>query len=274
MSTENAFELAKQAGGDLLRRCGVDHFDLAIVLGSGWNEAAKSLGEPTASVLTRELRGFVAPTVPGHDGVISALRIGDRNVALISGRVHLYEGNSATAVAHPIRTAIFAGASKVLLTNAAGSIDHNIAPGAVVAIRDHLNLTSTSPLEGDASTEEYGSRFVDLTHLYDVGARARIHAAFPEMTEGIYAGLRGPHYETPAEIVMLRTMGASLVGMSTVLEAIAARHLGAQVSALSLVTNFAAGVSQAPLHHLDVLAAGRDAQAQLATVLATLVTLL
>ncbi len=274
MTTENAFELARQAAGDLLRRCGVDHFDLAIVLGSGWKQAANALGTPSATVLTRELRGFVAPTVPGHDGVISALRIGDRNIALISGRVHLYEGNAATAVAHPIRTAVFAGATKILLTNAAGSIDRATKPGAVVVIRDHLNLTATSPLEGESPPEPYASRFIDLTHLYDPGARARIKSAFPEITEGVYAGVRGPHYETPAEIEMLRTIGATLVGMSTVLEAIAAHHLGAQVSALSLVTNMAAGVSPTPLHHLEVLEAGRNAEGELATVLSTLVALL
>jgi purine-nucleoside phosphorylase len=274
VTTENAFELAQQAAGDLLRRCGVEHFDLAIVLGSGWKQAADALGTPGASVLTREIRGFVAPTVPGHDGIISAIRIGDRNVALISGRVHLYEGHSVTAVVHPIRTAIFAGATKVLLTNAAGSIDRSVKPGSIVVVRDHLNLTATSPLEGDGPPDPYASRFVDLTHLYDPGARARIKVAFPEMSEGVYAGVRGPHYETPAEIDMLRTMGASLVGMSTVLEAIAARHLGAQVSALSLVTNLAAGVSPTPLHHLEVLEAGKNAQGELATVMSTLVPLL
>jgi purine-nucleoside phosphorylase len=274
VTTENAFELAKQAAGDLLRRCEVDHFDIAVVLGSGWKEASRALGTPSAQVLTRELRGFVAPTVPGHDGVISAVRVGDRNVALVSGRVHLYEGNSATLVAHPIRTAIFAGATKIVLTNAAGGIDPLIKPGSIVVIRDHLNLTATSPMEGENPPEPYGSRFVDLSHLYDPGARERIRGAFPEITEGVYAGLRGPHYETPAEIQMLRTMGASLVGMSTVLEAIAARHLDAQVSALSLVTNLAAGVSPTPLHHLEVLEAGRDAEQQLATVLATILPIL
>jgi purine-nucleoside phosphorylase len=160
------------------------------------------------------------------------------------------------------------------LTNAAGSLDKNIGPGQTVLISDHLNFTSTSPLEGPAAPEGFAGRFVDLSDLYDRGQRAAVRALVPELPEGVYAGLRGPHYETPAEIAMLRTLGATTVGMSTVLEAIAARHLGAKVTGLSLATNYAAGVTDEPLDHEEVLAAGRDAASTLTTLLATILPVL
>jgi purine-nucleoside phosphorylase len=197
-----------------------------------------------------------------------------RNVALVSGRVHLYEGNTASQVCHSVRTMIAAGATKVVLTNACGGIDPTKGPGTVVVIRDHINLTSTSPMEGFVPPEGYGSRFVDLTDLYSARLRTTVHETAPELSEGVYAGFRGPHYETPAEINMARTMGASLVGMSTVLEAIAARHLGAEVLGLSLVSNFAAGVSPGPLNHLEVLEAGQNAAGSLGALLGRLVPVL
>jgi purine-nucleoside phosphorylase len=220
------------------------------------------------------LTGFVAPTVAGHNGQILSLRLGGRHVALVSGRVHLYEGNSASQVCHSVRTLIAAGASKVVLTNACGGIDPTKGPGTVVVIRDHINLTGTSPMEGPSPPEGFGSRFVDLTDLYAKRLREVVRATAPELSEGIYAGFRGPHYETPAEITMAAAMGASLVGMSTVLEAIAARHLGAEVLGLSLVSNFAAGVSPGPLNHLEVLEAGQHAAGSLGTLLARLVPVL
>ena len=177
--------------------------------------------------------------------------------------MHLYEGHSANDVVHPVRTVIAAGAKKIVLTNASGGVDPLVPPGSVVVIRDHLNFTGTSPLEGLPPPEGYGSRFVDLTDLYSERMRAIVRSVAPELTEGVYLGLRGPHYETPAEIVMARTIGASLVGMSTVLEAIAARHLGAEVLGLSLVSNFAAGVAGRPLSHLEVLETGQKAAGSL-----------
>jgi purine-nucleoside phosphorylase len=268
------YELAQQAADELRVRSGVDHYDLAIVLGSGWREGAAALGTPHAHVSTGTLRGFVAPTVAGHDGQILSLKIGDKQVALLSGRVHLYEGNSASQVAHPIRTLIAAGATQVILTNACGGINPELGPGTVVVIKDHINLTATSPMEGENPPATLGPRFVDLTDLYSHRLRERVLAAAPHLTEGVYVGFRGPHYETPAEIAMARAMGGTLVGMSTVLEAIAARHLGAEVLGLSLVSNLAAGVAAQPLSHLEVLEAGQQAAASLGALLAQLVPVL
>ncbi len=270
----NPYELAIQAADELRVRSGVDAYDLAVVLGSGWKEGASALGTPFAEVATGTLRGFVTPTVVGHAGQILSVKVAGLTVALVSGRVHLYEGNSADQVAHPVRTVIAAGAKTVILTNACGGIDPTKAPGSVVLIKDHLNLTATSPLEGLAPPEPFASRFVDLTDLYSRRLRGAALRAAPELTEGVYAGFRGPHYETPAEIVMARTMGATLVGMSTVLEAIAARHMGAEVLGLSLVSNFAAGTTDAPLSHLEVLEAGQKASASLGGLLARLLPVL
>ena len=270
----NPYELATQAADELRVRSGVDAYDLAIVLGSGWKEGASALGTPLAEVASSTLRGFVQPTVVGHAGQIYSLKIHGSTVALVSGRVHLYEGNSADQVAHPVRTVIAAGAKTVVLTNACGGIDPAKGPGSVVVIKDHINLTATSPMEGAAPPTSYGSRFVDLTDLYSARLRSKVLATAPELTEGIYAGFRGPHYETPAEIAMARTMGATLVGMSTVLEAIAARHMGAEVLGLSLVSNLAAGVADAPLSHLEVLEAGQKAAASLGELLTRLIAVL
>ena len=262
----NPYELAQQAADELRVYSGVDKYDLAIVLGSGWKQGADALGVPHAEVATTSLRGFVAPTVEGHSGQILSVKVGDKNVALLSGRVHLYEGNTADQVAHPIRTLIAAGASTVVLTNACGGIDPTKGPGSVVVIKDHINLTATSPMEGVNPPAHLGPRFVDLTDLYSRRLRAATLAAVPTLTEGGYV--------TPAEVAMARTMGGTLVGMSTVLEAIAARHLGADVLGLSLVSNFAAGVTEAPLNHLEVLEAGEQAARSLGTLLATLVPVL
>ena len=269
----DAFSLAQSAAAELRARSGFDSYDVAIVLGSGWREGASALGSPLSTVPTTSLPGFSAPTVPGHEGQILSLDVGGRRVALVAGRVHLYEGNSANAVVHPVRTAVLAGARRVVLTNAAGGIDPSYVAGSVVMIRDHLNLTATSPLEGDVPPTGQASRFVDLSDLYSARLRESVRAA-TGLDEGVYSGLRGPHYETPAEIRMLRAMGASLVGMSTVLEAIAARHLGAEVLGLSLVSNPAAGVSHEALNHLEVLEAGQRAAASLGELLASIVPLL
>jgi purine-nucleoside phosphorylase len=270
----DAYETARIAAEELRIYSGFDSYDIAIVLGSGWREGASALGAPLSDVPTSSLSGFVAPTVAGHTGTILSLDVDGVKVALLTGRVHLYEGNTVDEVVHPVRTVVAAGATKVVLTNACGGVDPALSPGTVVVIRDHINLTATSPMEGPAPPEGYGSRFVDLTDLYSARLRAAVRAAAPELSEGVYAGFRGPHYETPAEIVMAKTMGASLVGMSTVLEAIAARHLGAEVLGLSLVSNHAAGVSAGPLNHLEVLEAGKNAAASLGALLARLVPVL
>lgn len=270
----NPYELAERAADELRARNGGADYDVAVVLGSGWREGAHALGEPSSVVATSSLTGFVAPTVPGHDGQILSLEVAGRRVALVAGRVHLYEGNSAHQVVHPVRTVIAAGARRVVLTNAAGGLDPSVAPGSVVVVRDHLNLTATSPLEGAPPPEGYGSRFVDLTDLYSAALRSLVRGVEPGLREGVYLGLRGPHYETPAEIEMARRAGATVVGMSTVLEAIAARHLGAEVLALSLVSNYAAGVSPGPLNHLEVLEAGRAASGSLGRLLARVLEVL
>ncbi|MGA7834753.1 MAG: purine-nucleoside phosphorylase [Acidimicrobiales bacterium] len=264
---DDPFELAIRAAGQLREKSAVDSYDLAVVLGSGWKEGAEALGAPTSVVATSSLSGFAAPTVAGHSGEILTVHVAGRAVALVSGRVHLYEGHGVHRVVHPVRTVIAAGAKKVVLTNASGGIDPAVTPGSVVVIRDHLNLTGTSPMEGAPPPAGYGSRFVDLTDLYSGRLRNLVHGAAPELTEGVYLGLRGPHYETPAEIVMARALGASLVGMSTVLEAIAARHLEAEVLGLSLVSNFAAGVAGRPLSHLEVLETGQSAASSLGELL-------
>jgi purine-nucleoside phosphorylase len=270
----NPYQLASRAADELRYMSGVNSYDVAVVLGSGWREGAEALGEPTSEVATSSLTGFVAPTVAGHEGQILSLKFAGRDVALVAGRVHLYEGNSAAQVVHPIRTVIAAGAKTIVLTNACGGIDPSKGPGTVVLIRDHINLTATSPMEGASPPEGYGSRFVDLTDLYSARLRALVRDAAPQLSEGVYAGFRGPHYETPAEVEMARTIGATLVGMSTVLEAIAARHLGTEVLGLSLVSNLAAGVSSGPLNHLEVLEAGQAAASRLGALLAQLVPLL
>jgi purine-nucleoside phosphorylase len=270
----NPYELAQLAANELREKSGVGHYDVAVVLGSGWREGAAGLGTPSSVVTTTSLSGFVAPTVAGHSGQILSLDVGGVSVALVAGRVHLYEGHTADQVVHPVRTLIAAGAKKVVLTNACGGLDLIVRPGNVAVIHDHINFTGTSPMEGAPPPEGYGSRFVDLTDLYSARLRSVVHATVPDLHEGVYFGFRGPHYETPAEIEMARTMGATLVGMSTVLEAIAARHLDAEVLGLSLVSNFAAGVSTDPLNHLEVLEAGHSAAAPLGALLAQILPVL
>ncbi len=270
----NPYELADVAADQLRERSGVDHYDVAVVLGSGWKEGAVALGTPTSEVDTSALSGFAAPSVAGHLGKIFSIEVAGRHVALLAGRVHLYEGHSASEVVHPVRTLIAAGAKKVVLTNACGGLLLSIPPGHVVVIRDQINLTATSPLEGPPPPEGVGGRFVDLSDLYSARLRQVVHETVSGLDEAVYVGVRGPHYETPAEIEMVRTMGATVVGMSTVLEAIAARHLGAEVLGLGLVSNFAAGVASGALSHAEVLEAGQSAATSLGELLATLLPVL
>jgi len=190
------------------------------------------------------------------------------------GRVHLYEGHDPATVVHGVRTAVAAGCRVVVLTNAAGGIREGYQVGQPVLIRDHLNLTGRSPLGGPPPPEGYPSRFTDLTDLYSARLRALATRADEGLAEGVYAALPGPHYETPAEIRALRTLGADLVGMSTVLEAIAAHHLGAEVLAISLVSNLAAGLAPHGLDHLEVVAAGKAAAGRMGSLLAGLLPVL
>lgn len=261
------FAAAEKAAEELVSRTGVRP-EVAVVLGSGWRLVADALGVAEAECPMADLPGFSQPTVAGHQGAVRSLRVGDRQVLVLLGRSHLYEGRSPAEVVHAVRTAVIAGASVVVLTNAAGAIDPALQPGNAVLIRDHINLTGASPLSGADPPAPYPSRFVDLTDLYAAELRAVATSVDGTLRQGVYAALHGPHYETPAEILMLQLAGADLVGMSTALEAIAARHLGAAVLGISLVTNLAAGVSPQPIAHAEVLAAGEAAVPRLGRLLA------
>jgi len=240
---------------------GVDRHDVAVVLGSGWAPAADRLGAPDHDLEVTRLPGFPAPAVAGHAGRVRSVTVGDRRVLVFLGRTHLYEGRGVEPVVHGVRTACAAGCRVVVLTNAAGGLRAGYSVGQPVLIADHLNLTARSPL--------VGPRFVDLTDLYAARLRELARTVEPELAEGVYAALPGPHYETPAEIRMLRTLGADLVGMSTVHETIAARAAGAEVLGLSLVTNLAAGMTGEPLSHDEVLAAGRASATAMGSLLAS-----
>jgi purine-nucleoside phosphorylase len=254
--------LAALAATDLITALGGAH-EVAVVMGSGWAPAADAFGPATASVAIGDLPGFAAPTAVGHGGEVRSVRVGDRGVLLFLGRTHLYEGCGVDPVVHGVRTAAAAGVRTVVLTNAAGGLapDHRV--GQAVVISDHLNLTARSPL--------VGANFVDLTDLYSARLRSLARELDPTLTEGVYAALPGPHYETPAEIRMLRTLGADLVGMSTALEAIAARAAGMEVFGLSMVTNAAAGITGEKLDHEEVLAAGKAAAGRLGEFLVEMV---
>lgn len=255
---------ARRAAEAISHAMQVVHHDVAVVLGSGWSPALDTLGETEAVLAMDEVPGFPPPKVAGHAGQVRSHVVGAHRVLVLAGRVHLYEGHDVAQVVHGVRTAVATGARAVVLTNAAGGIDPAYRVGQAVLISDHLNLTGAGPTAGAEPPAEIGSRFVDLSDLYARRLRAIAREVEPDLVEGVYAALRGPHYETPAEIRMLATMGASLVGMSTALEAIAARHLGAEVLGLSLVTNPAAGtVPDGALDHLEVLEAGRAAAADL-----------
>ncbi|HUY47974.1 MAG TPA: purine-nucleoside phosphorylase [Streptosporangiaceae bacterium] len=268
------FASAAASAARLAERTGQPAHDVAVVLGSGWSPAADALADGLAATVTEvpvaDLGGFPASTVPGHAGtVLSMLTPGEPQLRLLVfvGRVHLYEGHPVSVVVHGVRTAVAAGCRVITLTNAAGGIAEGFTVGQPVLIRDHLNLTGRSPLTGPPP-EGYPSRFTDLTGLYSPRLRTLAREADPGLAEGVYAAMPGPHYETPAEISMLRTLGADLVGMSTALEAIAARHLGAEVLAISLVTNPAAGLAAHGLDHAEVVAAGRAAAGRMGTLLA------
>lgn len=260
------WELARRAADAVVDRLG--GHDVVVVLGSGWRDAADLIGERGAELAVTDLPGFPPPTVPGHGAALVSLTAGDTRVLALTGRVHLYEGHSPSTVVHGVRTALLAGCRAVVLTNAAGSLAPELTVGRPVLVTDHLNLTGQSPLGGPPPPEPWSLRFVDLTEAYSARLRAIAAEVDPEVSHGVYAGLGGPQFETPAEIRMLRTLGADLVGMSTVLETIAARHLGAEVLAVSLVTNQAAGISGAPLDHQEVLDAGQGAVGRMASLLA------
>lgn len=270
-AVEDPYQLADRSAAALAERTGRPTHDVAVVLGSGWGPAADRIGPVATEVASTDLPGFPVPTVAGHGGALRSVDADGVAVLVFVGRVHRYEGNPIEAVVHGVRTAAAAGCRAIVLTNAAGSLRPEWPVGQPVLISDHLNLTGVSPLTGAEPPAPHGSRFCDLTEAWSPRLRALAREVEPGLPEGVYAGLNGPNYETPAEIRMLQTLGADLVGMSTVLEAIAARHVGLEVLGLSLATNLAAGLAPAPLDHKEVLAAGADAGAALGDLLAALV---
>lgn len=258
---ENPYSIAQAAGAAIRERLGAHR--AVLVLGSGWAEVAEGIGGIRSSVPMPELPGFPAPSVQGHSGMAHSVDVGGVPVLVLAGRSHLYEGHPVTTVVHGVRSAVLSGCEVVMLTNACGSLVAANGPGTPVLISDQLNLTGVTPMGGADPPEGFPARFCDLTELYSPRLRAAAAAAVPGIPEGVYAGLLGGAYETPAEIRMLRSMGADLVGMSTVLEAIAAKHLGAEVFGVSLVTNLAAGMSAEALDHREVLAAGKASAGRL-----------
>jgi purine-nucleoside phosphorylase len=266
--TTNAYVAAQASAEKLAGVSGHAMHDVAVVLGSGWRPAADALGTPAAEFSLATLGGFPEPTVAGHVPVARSVLIGSQRVLVYLGRTHLYEGHPVDAVVHGVRTAAAAGCRVIVLTNAAGGINETYQVGQPVLLSDHLNLTGRSPMTGPEPPAGYGSRFVDLTDVYSRRLRALARRADPSLAEGVYAALHGPHYETPAEIRMLKAAGADMVGMSTALEAIAARHLGVEVLGISLITNPAAGLSPSGLDHAEVLAAGQKSAARVGALLA------
>jgi purine-nucleoside phosphorylase len=262
-AADDPIQLAHAAADRLRELTGVERHDMALVMGSGWLPAVDALGEATAEVSSTDLPGFAPPAVVGHAGKVRSVRSGDRNLLVFLGRTHFYEGLGVRSVVHGVRTAAAAGCGTIVLTNGCGGLKETWAPGTPVLISDHINLTGTSPIEG--------ANFVDLTDLYSPRLRALCREVDRSLDEGVYVQLTGPHYETPAEIGMVRAIGGHLVGMSTTLEAIAARAAGMEVLGISLVTNLAAGISGEPLNHEEVLEAGRAAATRMGDLLSAVV---
>ncbi|MFS0793193.1 purine-nucleoside phosphorylase [Microbacterium sp. 1P10AE] len=258
------FEIAAAAAADIARLSGVERHDIAVTLGSGWGRAAELIGEETAAFPATEVIGFSKPALEGHVGTLRSVRTpGGKNVLVIGARTHYYEGHGVRRVVHSVRTAAATGATTMILTNGAGGIRETWKPGQPVLISDHINLTADSPLEG--------ATFIDLTDLYSKRLRDLARTIDPTLDEGVYTQFRGPHYETPAEVQMAKTIGGHIVGMSTALEAIAARQAGMEILGFSLITNLAAGIQKTPLSHAEVLEAGREAEPVISALLARVI---
>ena len=258
------FEIARTAAADIARLTGVDHHDIALTLGSGWGKSAELIGEIVATVPATEVTGFSKPALEGHVGTLRSVRTpGGKNVLVIGARTHFYEDHGVRRVVHSVRTAAATGAKTMVLTNGAGGIKPEWTPGTPVLISDHINLTAASPLEG--------ATFIDLTDLYSKRLREVARSVDPSLDEGVYCQFRGPHYETPAEVSMARAIGGHICGMSTALEAIAARQAGMEILGFSLITNLAAGVSDQPLSHAEVIEAGTQAEPVISALLAKVI---
>jgi purine-nucleoside phosphorylase len=258
------FEVAAAAAEDIARVTGVERHDIALTLGSGWGKAAELLGETTATFPATEITGFSAPALAGHVGTLrSIVTPRGRRVLVIGARTHFYEGHGVRRVVHSVRTAAATGARTMVLTNGAGGIKHTWTPGRPVLISDHINFTGATPLEG--------ATFIDLTDLYSMRLRDLARTVDPTLDEGVYCQFRGPQYETPAEVQMVKAVGGHIVGMSTALEAIAAREAGMEILGFSLITNMAAGIQKTPLSHQEVLDAGREAEPVISSLLARVI---
>ncbi|WP_022884903.1 purine-nucleoside phosphorylase [Glaciibacter superstes] len=258
------FEIARTAAAEIAEFTGVAHHDVALTLGSGWGKAADLIGETTHTIPAQDITGFSAPALEGHVGTLRSVLTPDGKRALVIGaRTHYYEGHGVRRVVHSVRTAAATGAKTMILTNGAGGIKEHWTPGTPVLISDHINLTADSPLEG--------ATFIDLTDLYSKRLRDLARTIDSSLDDGVYCQFRGPHYETPAEVQMAKTIGGDIVGMSTALEAIAARQAGMEILGLSLITNLAAGIQKTPLSHQEVIEAGREAEPVISALLARIV---
>jgi len=258
------FEVAARAADDIARLTGVARHDIAVTLGSGWARAAEVIGETTATIPAVDVTGFSTPALEGHVGTLRSVRTPKgKNVLVIGARTHFYEGHGVRRVVHSVRTAAATGARIMVLTNGAGGIRHTWHPGQPVLISDHINLTAATPLEG--------ATFIDLTDLYSMRLRDIARTIDPSLEEGVYCQFRGPQYETPAEVQMVKAIGGHIVGMSTALEAIAARQAGMEVLGFSLITNLAAGIQTTPLSHAEVVEAGQAAAPRISALLAQVV---
>mgnify|MGYP000854327640 CR=1 FL=1 len=257
-------ELAIEAAQVIADLTGIASHDYALTLGSGWGEAADLIGETVAEIPAEKVPGFSSSGIAGHSGTLRSIALESGHALVLGARTHFYEGKGVDAVAHGVRTAAASGAKVCILTNGCGSTVAEWGPGTAVLISDHINLTAVSPL--------HGANFVDLTDLYSRRLRELARTVDPHLPEGVYAQFPGPHYETPAEVRMARTLGADLVGMSTALEAIAARAAGMEVLGISLVTNHAAGISSDSLNHTEVLEAGSAAGPRISRLLAEIIS--
>ncbi len=266
------YQRLTQAAGDLARHTGQDRHDMVVVLGSGLGGYPDRFPD-AVPVPYSDIRGFPLPAAMGHGGTAYSVRVGSNRVLLLSGRVHAYEGYAADEITFAVRTAVLAGCRTVVLTNASGGCGEGIGPGDLVLITDHLNLAGISPLRGD-NDERLGPRFPDMTDVYTPALQDKARSAAAEagvqLREGIYLWWHGPMFETPAEIRMAITLGASLVGMSTVPEATAARHMGADVLAISLCTNRAAGLAGHRLTGEEVIECANQASGRFAALFTAL----
>jgi len=269
-----AFALADRSAEAVRAQFALNHdsqHDVLVVLGSGWADAVGLLEDvsetPVQSINVADIPGFTRPSAIGHGGALKSITIGSTRVLLLTGRTHLYEGHGVHAVVHGVRVAHALGCKIALLTNGAGCLQKEWTIGEPVVIKDHINMTGHSPLTGDNPPAPHAGRFVDLTDAYNSSLRSLVRNVSPNINEAVYFGFHGPHFETPAEIRAIATLGADMVGMSTVLETIAARHLGMRVLALSLATNLAAGINPQPLSGEDVLQVGKESAQRVGTLL-------